>query len=82
MSPAKRKRPSQNKPFPDVAAAAKKLLGFASLRPGQGEAIRSLLRGQDTLVVQPTGYGKSAIYQIAGALLPGATVVVSPLIAL
>lgn len=82
MSPAKRKPPSVIKPSPDVAAAAKRLLGFSSLRPGQGEAIRSLLRGQDTLVVQPTGYGKSAIYQIAGALLPGTTVVVSPLIAL
>ena len=82
MSPVKRKRSFAVKPSPDVAAAAKKLLGFESLRPGQGEAIRSLLRGQDTLVVQPTGYGKSAIYQVAGALLPGATVIVSPLIAL
>lgn len=66
----------------DIAAAAKKLLGFPSLRPGQEKAIRALLRGQDTLVVQPTGSGKSAIYQIAGALLPGSTVIVSPLIAL
>ncbi|HEV2279976.1 MAG TPA: ATP-dependent DNA helicase RecQ, partial [Acidobacteriaceae bacterium] len=82
MSPVKRKRSFAIKPSPDVAAAAKKLLGFESLRPGQGEAIRSLLRGQDTLVVQPTGYGKSAIYQVAGALLPGATAIVSPLIAL
>jgi ATP-dependent DNA helicase RecQ len=68
--------------IPDIAAAAKRLLGFPSLRPGQQDAIRSLLEGRDTLVVQPTGSGKSAIYQIAGALLPGATVVVSPLIAL
>ena len=84
MSPSKRKTLffSDKKPTPDIAAAARKLLGFESLRPGQAEAIRSLLRGQDTLVVQPTGSGKSAIYQIAGALLPGATVIVSPLIAL
>ncbi len=66
----------------DIAAAAKKLLGFKSLRPGQREAIQSLLEGRDTLLVQPTGSGKSAVYQIAGALREGSTVVVSPLIAL
>jgi ATP-dependent DNA helicase RecQ len=67
---------------PDIAAAARRLLGFRSLRPGQQDAIASLIEGCDTLVVQPTGSGKSAIYQIAGALLPGPTLVVSPLIAL
>ena len=41
-----------------------------------------MLAGRDTLAVMPTGSGKSAIYQIAGALIPGATLVVSPLIAL
>jgi ATP-dependent DNA helicase RecQ len=66
----------------DIAQAAKKLLKFPSLRPGQEEAIRSLLEGRDTLLVQPTGSGKSAVYQIAGALLEGSTLVVSPLIAL
>jgi ATP-dependent DNA helicase RecQ len=66
----------------DISAAAKKLLGFPSLRVGQEEAIRSLLDGRDAVVVQPTGSGKSAIYQIAGALRKGSTVVVSPLIAL
>ncbi len=66
----------------EIAAAARKLLGFQSLRPGQHEAIQALLSGRDTLLVQPTGSGKSAVYQIAGALLPGATVVISPLIAL
>jgi superfamily II DNA helicase RecQ len=50
----------------DISAAAKKLLGFPSLRAGQEEAIRSLLDGRDAVVVQPTGSGKSAIYQIAG----------------
>src|SRR5690606_20145079 len=44
--------------------------------------IRGALAGRDTLCVMPTGSGKSAIYQIAGHLLPRATVVVSPLIAL
>ncbi|HWG19465.1 MAG TPA: ATP-dependent DNA helicase RecQ [Terracidiphilus sp.] len=66
----------------DIAATAKKLLGFKSLRTGQHEAIQSLLEGRDTVLVQPTGSGKSAVYQIAGALLEGTTVVVSPLIAL
>lgn len=66
----------------DIASAANKLLGFKSLRPGQHEAIQSLLEGRDTVLVQPTGSGKSAVYQIAGALLEGSTVVVSPLIAL
>ena len=69
-------------PQTDIAATAKKLLGFSSLRSGQEEAIRSLLSGQDTVFVAPTGSGKSAVYQIAGSLLKGITVIVSPLIAL
>ncbi|HEU4635252.1 MAG TPA: RecQ family ATP-dependent DNA helicase [Edaphobacter sp.] len=66
----------------EIAEAAKRLLGFSSLRPGQEEAIRALVDKKDVVVVQPTGSGKSAIYQIAGALMKGSTVVVSPLIAL
>jgi|SRR5579871_336913 len=66
----------------DIAAVAREELGFRSLRPGQEEAVRALLDGHDTLVVQPTGSGKSAIYQIAGLLIDGTTVVISPLIAL
>jgi ATP-dependent DNA helicase RecQ len=61
---------------------AREKLGHEELRPGQEEAIAAVLSGHDTLAVLPTGSGKSAIYQVAGALLPGATVVVSPLIAL
>ncbi len=56
--------------------------GYQTLRPGQEEAISSVLEGHDTLVVAPTGSGKSAIYQIAGLLLDGAVLVISPLIAL
>jgi ATP-dependent DNA helicase RecQ len=74
--------PSRNRKPIDISAAAQKLLGFKSLRPGQREAIHSLLEGRDTLLVQPTGSGKSAVYQIAGSLLDGSTVIVSPLIAL
>ena len=65
-----------------IADCAREKLGFQELRPGQEEAIQSVLDGRDTLVVQPTGSGKSAIYQIAGLLIPGSTVVVSPLLAL
>src|SRR5215217_2317654 len=57
-------------------------MGFDALRPGQREAIESTLAGRDTLAVMSTGSGKSAIYQIAGLLIPGSTVIVSPLIAL
>ena len=65
-----------------IQAVARDRLGLADLRPGQQEAIESVLDGYDTLVVMPTGSGKSAVYQIAGTMLPGPTVVVSPLIAL
>src|ERR1051325_10063843 len=66
----------------EMAKVASENLGFESLRPGQKEAVTAILDGHDTLVVQPTGSGKSAIYQIAGLLIDGATVIVSPLIAL
>ena len=56
--------------------------GFADFRPGQVEAIENVLAGQHTLVVMPTGAGKSLIYQFAALHLPRVTVVISPLIAL
>ena len=65
-----------------IRETARKNFGFEELRPGQEEAIRALLGKKDTLVVMPTGSGKSAIYQIAGLMTAGAVVVVSPLIAL
>ena len=65
-----------------IEQTARECLGFDALRPGQREAIEAVLTGHDTLVVQPTGSGKSAIYQIAGLLIDGSTVIVSPLIAL
>jgi ATP-dependent DNA helicase RecQ len=66
----------------DIAAVARDRLGLTDLRPGQAEAVAAVLAGRDTLVVMPTGSGKSAVYQISGAMLDGPTVVVSPLIAL
>lgn len=55
---------------------------FDRFREGQEEIITSLAEGQDTLAVLPTGKGKSLCYQLAGYLLEGLTVVVSPLISL
>jgi ATP-dependent DNA helicase RecQ len=57
-------------------------LGHASFRPGQKEAIEGLLDERRLLLVAPTGGGKSLCYQLPALLLPGTTVVVSPLIAL
>jgi ATP-dependent DNA helicase RecQ len=65
-----------------VAEAARRLFGYSALRPGQYEAIRSVVGGHDTLAVLATGSGKSAIYEIAGPLLSGPTIVISPLLAL
>jgi ATP-dependent DNA helicase RecQ len=65
-----------------IHRVAREQFGFDELRPGQLEAIEAVLAGRDTLAVMSTGSGKSAIYQIAGLLRDGATVVVSPLIAL
>jgi ATP-dependent DNA helicase RecQ len=66
----------------EIQAAARRHLGFASLRPGQLEGIQAVLEGRDAFCVLATGLGKSAIYQVAGLLRPGPTIVVSPLIAL
>ena len=57
-------------------------LGLNRLRPGQREAIEAAAAGRDVLAVLPTGWGKSAIYQVAALMVPGPTVVVSPLLAL
>ena len=56
--------------------------GWSELRPGQLETMTSVMSGRDTLLVMPTGAGKSACYQVPALLLDGPTVVVSPLLAL
>ena len=56
--------------------------GIKRLRPGQKVVIDNVLRGLDTLAVMPTGAGKSLCFQLPALLLPGMTVVVSPLISL
>lgn len=56
--------------------------GFEHFRPGQDEAVRSILEGRDTLVLFPTGGGKSLCFQVPALVLEGLTLVISPLIAL
>jgi ATP-dependent DNA helicase RecQ len=65
-----------------IRRLARDRLGFDQLRPGQLEAISAAAVGRSVVAVLPTGAGKSAIYELAGLLRTGPTVVVSPLIAL
>jgi ATP-dependent DNA helicase RecQ len=65
-----------------IEELARDRLGFERLRPGQLRAVEALAGDRDVLAVLPTGGGKSAIYELAGMLRAGPTVVVSPLIAL
>ncbi|MFS0911080.1 RecQ family ATP-dependent DNA helicase [Microbacterium sp. 179-I 3D2 NHS] len=73
---------STNPTLADARRTARQAFGWDSLLPGQAEAIVSVVGGRDTLVVFPTGAGKSAVYQIAGLELGGVTLVISPLLAL
>src|SRR5437016_5964613 len=63
-------------------AVLERRFGHDDFRRGQWEPVRSVLDGRDALVVMPTGSGKSIVYQLPALLLPGLTLVVSPLIAL
>jgi len=56
--------------------------GFRDFRPGQESILEAVFSGEDTLVVMPTGGGKSLCYQLPGLIRPGACLVISPLIAL
>ncbi len=65
-----------------VKELLQKYYGFSSFRLGQERAIHNIIEGKDTVVIMPTGGGKSLIFQLSALVLEGTTIVVSPLIAL
>lgn len=68
--------------LPDADAILRQVFGYQQFRAGQSDIINTVTGGRDCLVVMPTGGGKSLCYQIPALMLPGLTVVVSPLISL
>ncbi|WFR74510.1 RecQ family ATP-dependent DNA helicase [Prescottella defluvii] len=66
----------------DLLRVAREDFGWERLKPGQLEAMAPILDGRDVVAAMPTGYGKSAVYQVTAALRVGMTLVISPLIAL
>jgi ATP-dependent DNA helicase RecQ len=65
-----------------IRRTAEDVLGYTEFRPGQEAAMKAVVAGRDTLAVLPSGAGKSAVYTVAGLLLEGPVLIVSPLIAL
>jgi ATP-dependent DNA helicase RecQ len=66
----------------ELSSVLRQRFGFQEFRPAQKQAIDAVMAGKSTLAVMPTGSGKSLCYQLPALVLPGLTLVVSPLIAL
>ncbi len=74
--------PSRILTVDDLDNQLSRQFGFSSFRPGQREVIEAVLSRRDAMAVMPTGQGKSLCYQLPATVLPGLTLVISPLIAL
>ena len=66
----------------ELESLLKQYFGYTSCRPGQHEVIQTLLEGRDCLAIMPTGAGKSICFQLPALMMPGVTLVISPLISL
>ena len=73
---------TQDEDIDELLVALQKYFGYADFREGQREAVEKILNGDNILASFPTGYGKSLCYQLPALMLPGVTVIVSPLISL
>src|SRR3954469_18272233 len=73
---------SHDPPAVDPVEVLRRHFGHAAFRPGQEELVRAVLGGRDALGILPTGGGKSVCYQVPALILPGLTLVVSPLVSL
>ncbi len=73
---------TQDEATDELLAALQRYFGYPDFRDGQREVVEKILNGENTLASFPTGYGKSLCYQLPALMLPGVTVVVSPLISL
>ncbi len=81
MRGSQRRSRGPARPEARIAASARRL-GIARLHPEQERAVQDALAGRDVLMVLPTGFGKSACYQIPSMMLPRPVVLISPLLAL
>ena len=74
--------PTDSDAFARALAVLKEYFGYKTFRPAQEPVVRSVLSGRDTVAIMPTGAGKSICFQVPALLLPGVTLVISPLISL